>query len=572
MSKVQVVSAEILEIGLSLLEDLSCPLADEAISYLKAREWEKLVSLQVDPVAFEDAESYWRANAAACFFKKYAHFPTGLDLKSKALNDFKQAERQCFDTNRRIRRHIDNFDMELIDVRASSILEEARKIVLHIIGARPASTRREVGDLVFDFGVCLDGSFGPGATMSDPSVRSTIPDKLESAPTMTAEAEPFLEHWIHTQWAKVFLERNSRNPAASLRLVKSDKFFTVPKKATSLRICALQPSINVFYQLGIGKLLRQRFKPFVDLDHAKSRHGEMAKTGSLNGHLATIDLSQASDTVSKELVRFLIPRGWLVLLDAGRTKLTSLPNGEVHVLEKYSSMGNGYTFELESLIFFSLALAVMGGLSAWPELQKSKSFSVLGDDVIVPSNHAREVCAIFQYCGFKLNPEKTFISGRFRESCGYDFFDGIPVRGYYCEVPPTHPSHFISILNGLRRTALAGGATDDRWNRVKRAWHRALSFLPREIRDLRGPEGLGDIVIHSREEEYRCRVEDSIRYFRAFQPIKHREWPLFGYWAEEVGQAAILYGVRSHEPTGRDHVIRPRNSVLGYSIRWVPSS
>lgn len=572
MNQDQVVSAEILEIGLSLLEGLSCSIADDAIKCIHAKEWEKLVSLRVDPAAFDNAESYWQANTAVCFFKKYAHFPTSLDLPAKAVKDFEKAEKQCFMANARLRRHISNVDLDMLDMRASPILEEARKIILEVIGARPSSTRRDLADLFVDFGFVPDGKFGPGATMSDPSIRSTIPDKLESLPTMTAGIEPFLPFWLETKWGEMFQESCTRNPALSIELVESDKFFTVPKKATSLRICGLQPSINVYYQLGLGKRLRQRFAPFVDLDHAKERHGEMAMRGSLDGSLATIDLSQASDTICKELVRFLIPRGWLYWLDACRTAKTTLPDGRVVVLEKYSSMGNGYTFEIESLIFFSLALSAMGGMQAWPALKKSRSFSVLGDDVVVPVDHAREVCAIFQYCGFELNVDKTFVSGRFRESCGADFFDGIPVRGYYCEEPPTGPANFISILNGIRRTALAGGSTEDRWDRVKRAWHLALSFLPKEIRALRGPEGLGDLVIHSREEEYRYRVRDSIRYFKAFQPVKFLEFPLFKYWKEDVGVCAILYGVRSHLPTGRDHVIRPRDSVTGYSIRWVSSS
>jgi len=72
-----------------------------------------------------------------------------------------------------------------------------------------------------------------------------------------------------------------------------------------------------------------------------------ALLGSIDGSLATIDLSSASDTVSYALVMSLLPSGWFDLLDLFRSECVEVPGGVIE-LEKFSSMGNAYTFELRA--------------------------------------------------------------------------------------------------------------------------------------------------------------------------------------------------------------------------------
>jgi len=142
--------------------------------------------------------------------------------------------------------------------------------------------------------------------------------------------------------------------------------------------------------------------------------------------LATIDLSSASDTISKELVWLLLPESWAQALDIARTGDVTLPDGNSIELAKFSSMGNGFTFELESLIFYALARAVC-------ELdgEDTRNLSVFGDDIIVPTGATETLTRVFQLLGFTVNTGKTFSQGPFRESCGADYLFGYSIRPFY---------------------------------------------------------------------------------------------------------------------------------------------
>jgi len=54
----------------------------------------------------------------------------------------------------------------------------------------------------------------------------------------------------------------------------------------------------------------------------------------------------------------------------------------------------------------------------------AKEVRVFGDDIIVPSDSTAVTLAALAHLGLKVNPAKTFCTGKFRESCGVDAFDG----------------------------------------------------------------------------------------------------------------------------------------------------
>ena len=116
-------------------------------------------------------------------------------------------------------------------------------------------------------------------------------------------------------------------------------------------------------------------------------------------------------------------------------------------------MGNGLTFPIETLVFFSIVKAI-GNLSG----VKRGVFSVFGDDLIYPSRIHRYVSHIFPRMGLVLNPDKTYVRFPFRESCGEDFYQGFPVRSYYLGNPESTTlfgrrleAHLYKIINGLLR-------------------------------------------------------------------------------------------------------------------------
>jgi hypothetical protein len=199
----------------------------------------------------------------------------------------------------------------------------------------------------------------------------------------------------------------------------------VPKDAKIHRSIVVEPALNSMVQRGIGRLLKEKLRSQgVDL-YDQTRNQRLARVGSLDGSLATIDLSSASDTLSRELVYELLPLDWAIFLNYSRTSEVKY-KGNLIQLEKWSSMGNGYTFELESMIFYALAFGVCRDLGL-----PTQSISVYGDDIIVPVEAYTRLRRVLEFCGFTVNNQKSFYSGPFRESCGKDYLSGIDVRPIY---------------------------------------------------------------------------------------------------------------------------------------------
>lgn len=165
--------------------------------------------------------------------------------------------------------------------------------------------------------------------------------------------------------------------------------------------------------------------------------------GSSTGAVATLDLSMASDCLSKNLVAELLPYDLYAMLDKLRTPTVQLSGlvqpgkmkklfgvsavvDAVIELEKFSSMGNGYTFELESMIFYALADSCVRHLKG-----NTQMVSVYGDDIIVPVEAVPLLTEVLSHCGFLLNKDKSFSEGPFRESCGADYLFGFDIRPFY---------------------------------------------------------------------------------------------------------------------------------------------
>jgi hypothetical protein len=210
-------------------------------------------------------------------------------------------------------------------------------------------------------------------------------------------------------------------------------------------------------------------------------------------------------------------------------------------------MGNGYTFELETLLFLAIchAAAKLHGECGY-DLINNKEMSVYGDDIIVPHRMSDTVVSLLRFFGFSLNPRKTFLTGSFRESCGGDFFNGREVTPYRLEDEIAEPHQWIGFANGLvalsKRLNAAGCDVD-----LSRARSRVLSNLPVHIQELTGPEWLGDLVIHTggTRVTWQHRLEynpddENAPTLTVWAPIRQVvEWKHF-YW--DVVLASALYG------------------------------
>lgn len=552
-------SSSLRGIVLTLCEDLATPRSLAVAILLRNCEFDQLVDLRVDPLHYLERfheDKFWRDTVCTEFLRKMSDLELTRDLHEGAVKTFFECEHICAKTNLRLQSLIHNEASRPEDELLHAYVSRVKKIVSKILGPLPED---------------LTPRFGPGATASDPGNLSTVPDKLTSRPTLTRSARHLvIPLWEKTAWARALAIDRPHRSAPSY--VRGDRFASVPKDSTKRRGIGIGPSLNVAYQLPVGRFIRQRLRLVgIDLKDGQTLHRRVAREASLSGEYATLDLSNASDTIALNLVRLLLPPEWFELLSDLRSPVVTIGKKVVH-LQKFSAMGNGYTFELETLVFLALILALdnrlMAGVNVW----------VYGDDIIVPSHVSGTVKSTLEYFGFSLNKRKSFSSGGFRESCGGDFFSGVPVRGLYLEETPHEIHEWIALANNLRRVC------SDRAGRLKvirRAWFKCLDQIPAHVRKCRGPSSLGDIVLHDVEETWTTRPRSSIRYLRVYRP-KHPkvQWQ---HWAPEMQWASILYGVdsgnkNSHREDGSSVLaidsggVTPRGALPTYKIGWTPFS
>lgn len=226
-------------------------------------------------------------------------------------------------------------------------------------------------------------------------------------------------------------------------IVDYKKISFVPKTSKTHRVIAVEPMLNGFVQKGIDRFMRRELLKIGIFLTDQSTNSKMAREGSLENcsdPYVTIDLSSASDSISAALVERLVPAGWYALLNRTRAKSTMI-DGKVVKVNQFVSMGNGFCFPLQSLIFSSLALACGA---------KKGDFRVYGDDIVVRKSISADLIRLLRDVGFETNVNKTFVSGPFRESCGGDYFSGVDVRPFFLDDSIDSLEKVFKFFNGIQ--------------------------------------------------------------------------------------------------------------------------
>jgi len=368
------------------------------------------------------------------YLSKFEGLDTGVDREQVALETWQQAEEKCRATNLRIRTLYDRDDIPAVTL---DILLRAQQKIESCIGAR------------VKWSAMLNRfRWGPGSTATLKSVAAGLDHKLlEEHISVTHEALPLLRAAMATDYA--WLRARGLDPSgptslvsSEFRVVEGSRGVTVPKNAKTDRFIAAEPSGNVFLQLGFGAYFRQCLtRVGIDLNDQSVNQG-LARDG-LDLGLATVDLKSASDTITTAVVWLLLPYSWASALSRLRSPIMTLPDGSRTYLEKFSSMGNGFTFELESLIFWALTEAVRDKMGI------AGRVSVYGDDIICPSDCVPLLREVLEWCGFELNSKKTHFNSNFRESCGKHYFGGRDVSPIYQKKPTFTEEEFYRFHNRL---------------------------------------------------------------------------------------------------------------------------
>lgn len=252
------------------------------------------------------------------------------------------------------------------------------------------------------------------------------------------------------------------------KLVEGNRLSLVPKNIDISRTICTEPTLNMWYQLGLGNVIRERLKSFfgIDLRYVADVNRHMARLGSLDPDgprsFSTIDLESASDSISLTLVDELFPKWFSDILKYLRSPISKLPDGSALTLNMVSTMGNGYTFPLQTLLFSAVVSAVylQMGIPLKKVSSKEPNWSVFGDDIIVRSQAFDRVVHVLELLGFRVNADKSFKRGPFRESCGCDFFKGHMVRGVYLRHLSTAQDTYVAFNKLVRWSARVGISLD----------------------------------------------------------------------------------------------------------------
>jgi hypothetical protein len=361
-------------------------------------------------------------------FSKNPWISLGYNPLLEGVKSFLKAEQHCRYTNQL-------FDFSRPNQgRVGKVFHLARVKLEDLLGRAPSLQQLQL-------------RYGPGANTQVKMAQASLSGKLSAKLACSEDMLPFVgdflaevpllsRHW-HQKWAVARIREVGKpcfplyepDPefvriAVSVE-VDDGKLVFVPKNAKTHRPIIVEPPLNGLFQLGVGSYLKDRLaSKGIDL-RDQERNRKLAREGSIGGGLATIDLSSASDTLAWNLVAYLLPSDWFELVARLRTG-TFAYEGISYSLEKFSSMGNGFTFELESAIFYALTFGCVSALGG-----DVSNIGVFGDDIIVPVDAVELLFEVFDRAGFWVNPQKSFWSGPFRESCGADWLEGNDVRPFF---------------------------------------------------------------------------------------------------------------------------------------------
>jgi len=550
-------------------EDIGTPLASRLQWYLSIGQYEKLAELlDRDFTTIKDPIRLLKARMCVDIIRKADYLPTDNDCVYACLGKWAKAEVWCRQTNLQVKRVLCNHAKQ--DKILAVWLPKIKATMKRLLGPLP--------DLADVF-----GGFGPGATLSNTRSQSSALYKLQTdTPSLTEGALwflPALPPRVKNLWF---------GEGKAPEIVEAGRLQLVPKTYKTDRPIMVEPLVNASIQRFFGKAIERRLR-FLGIDKslAPQRHCELAKIGSITGQWATIDLSSASDTISYELVKAILPEDWFRCLDQCRTPRIDLGEwrygqyaellerdgiyDDVYTLEKFSSMGNGFTFELETMIFFAICVAVCG---------RDATAGVYGDDIIVKDNVADKLCTVLRSCGFVINSDKTF-SGvpYFRESCGGDYLHGTSVKGVTLKTEPESPMDWMELHNRLWLLQ-----DEHKCLNLTRTLIYCENRVPKHLR-LGIPARLGTGGFFRENQYLKPKIKDGICYFKCLVvKAKYlKDWE--SLFEPDVILAAILMdGVGTQDTgitDGNVKLLRKNGWPLGplaphrdpsYRIAWVPCS
>lgn len=362
-----------------------------------------------------DVDAFQQNYVASHFFDRYlytAEVESAADLEAQALVTFKENLARGLKLNSGKLRFLPYG-------RLNTVLKSASMEIQRILGPL------EVEEW---FPLCCHG---PNATLN---VQRTDAYADKKAQALDGTLPCIRLHQEYLRWnnhLSDYLEPMVRRETVAYEPVPGNRLSFVPKKFDRLRTMMVEPTLNMFFQQGLGNLIRMRLKQFgqIDIETQPIVHRSLVRLITANDlPMATIDWSQASDRIWLTLCQRLLPSDWFAALLDTRSPV-AVYKGEELPLSMAASMGNGWCFPLQTLIFLTLIRAIAR------EAGKPQFVTVFGDDCICDSSLKDDLGWLAHQLGWKMNLSKSFFDGGFRESCGEDSYRGRSCRPFMIQRP-----------------------------------------------------------------------------------------------------------------------------------------
>ena len=314
---------------------------------------------------------------------------------------------------------------------------------------------------------------GPGATAD--RLRGNAKYNQRTWTQRLEKVFPFGEY-IFPSWSYYdhFVDVDILEPGQELPV----KVTPVPKTLKTPRIIAIEPTAMQYAQQGVLHNFLSNLERYDTLSKLLGFDDQkpnqlMAQQGSISGSLATLDLSDASDRVSNQLVREMLRHHPHLRegVDACRSRKADVPGHGVVRLSKFASMGSALCFPFEAMVFLT---CVFIGIERELNTPVSDEFiskfvnkvRIYGDDIIVPTDFVHSVVDSLELFGARVGVDKSFWIGRFRESCGKEYYNGFDVSIVKARrIFPTHRKHVQEVISlvSLRNQLYKAGC----WGTVK---------------------------------------------------------------------------------------------------------
>lgn len=454
------------DVFLALCEAVNTPTSLAQWLRFKYGELLQLVEKRINHEHYDAVRVFEGDYLVVSFFSKYRDFKLPIDREVEAKKKWLLAEERCRQVNDLFRKRW-NGEISNFSHSVEEIYHLSRQKITRFLGRVPDD-------------ILQHGRFGPGSDTSTSGVKVSRFYKYNSPGTCTPGVLSLLNQF---DW-----DDRRHDMVDQALLVNHSKLTFVPKTAVIDRSICVEPRWNIFFQLSVAHCMERRLKSFGYDITDQSRNTGLASRAYSDG-LATIDLSSASDTISKNLVLDMFPDDWSDVLFKLRCPVTK-HHDVAYKLEKISSMGNGYTFPLETMIFAAFAESTCEYLRL-----PTEDVAVYGDDIIVPEEAAKLLLDVLDAFGFSANAKKTCIKTTFYESCGSDFYKGKNVRPIFLKERIRNVEGTIRLANQITRFSrrtMCFSAADGRY---LAAVSPIIRRVPKDLRFF-GPPNAGDAVFH----------------------------------------------------------------------------